>query len=504
MARAQSTPSFIRRLASSGIWALLGRVASIVTVLINYRLICERLGDDVAVYVICAGLAGLGTLVAGAGLSTALLRRFSSQDTAHTALNRKSLLLRVLALSAIAWLLVSASLFLLTAFLPNFFARPISGLVGLIALWVLGRTVLTIIAEALRSVQKFSLSAMYGGLQEGPYVNLSILACLLVYPAGMMDAPKVLAIHAVVTCFVAVLGTAQAFQVIAARDAERSKEGEVATINTGMEESTSAGVKVSASPPTTREIASESMKVLVSQMAIFGIVEFETLLVGKYCTDVEIGAWGAIRRVISVVSGPLLLINAAIPSFVAELYSKGDMRRLEKLLRFSSTIATPPACIAFMLIFLFGKQILGYFDPSFEVGYPSLTILAASNIVFVAAGSAGLTLKMANRQGWATVSTLILAVAYVLVAPVTAQRYGLVGIAVLSSVLVLARNVISTLLVKYFLNLWCVPSLSLEAIADFRQLLQQKRKRAKGKKGLAAQAANAESVATESAVETKA
>jgi len=40
-----------------------------------------------------------------------------------------------------------------------------------------------------------------------------------------------------------------------------------------------------------RSLLSESLMVMISQMSIFGLVEFETLLIGRYCDDSQVGAW---------------------------------------------------------------------------------------------------------------------------------------------------------------------------------------------------------------------
>ena len=69
----------------------------------------------------------------------------------------------------------------------------------------------------------------------------------------------------------------------------------------------------------------------------------------------------SVRRLITVVSAPLLLVNAALPGFIAELHSQGEKIKLEKILQAASTLATPPAIVAFvgLFYFAFGGRVFG-------------------------------------------------------------------------------------------------------------------------------------------------
>ncbi len=298
-------------------------------------------------------------------------------------------------------------------------------------------------------MQVFWLAALSGGQQEGPLVNLFMTLLLLGLGSKVNSIEDVLLMHVVVTWIVA---TAVGFPIYRLLKIPTAATGEV---------------------PDGGQILSESFKVFAAQMSIFGIVELETIYIGRYCTDAEIGAWGAIRRLISFVSAPLLLINAAIPSFIAELYSRNDLRRMEKLLgvlrrhqhrllfRFLITIFPwwPNSST-------FRPQVLDWMGLSSAIG--------RIHIIFVVSGSAGLTLRMTNHQGWATASTMSLAVLYVITAPWVVQQYGIWGAAVLASINIICRNLIATLLVRGALGIWCVPSYRID---DIRQLFQSLKRR---------------------------
>ncbi len=443
--------SLKRRLLSSGFWALAGRLASMGSLLWNYRLVCERLSPaEVSLYVVSLGIAGLGSLICGSGLGSVLLRHLSQKDASGVALDQKRFIGRVFGYSFASWILFAIAFYCLLEWHPAFFRQPIRPLFGLLLFWIGARCFLSLVTETLRAMQVFWLAALSGGQQEGPLVNLFMTLLLLGLGSKVNSIEDVLLMHVVVTWIVA---TAVGFPIYRLLKIPTAATGEV---------------------PDGGQILSESFKVFAAQMSIFGIVELETIYIGRYCTDAEIGAWGAIRRLISFVSAPLLLINAAIPSFIAELYSRNDLRRMEKLLRGAATASAPPSILAFLLLFFLGGPILQLFDPKFLIGWDCLALLAASNIIFVVSGSAGLTLRMTNHQGWATASTMSLAVLYVITAPWVVQQYGIWGAAVLASINIICRNLIATLLVRGALGIWCVPSYRID---DIRQLFQSLKRR---------------------------
>lgn len=436
-----------------------------VSVLLNFRMICKVLPDEqLSLYVVAAGATSLGTLIAGAGLATVMLRRFSPKKADEQQVeDRAGLLKKILTIASVTWAVTAFSLFAVLYVRPNLLGRSMTTVIIWILLWMAARCAITLLTEAFRGIQRFSMAAAFGGLQEGPLVNISMFVLLYAFGSHLAEASSVMMLHVLTTTVISGVGL-----VLVTRSLKRV----VVSPATGGH-----------SLPTTKSLLSESMKVLVSQMAIFGLVEFETLLVGRYCSDVQIGAWGAVRRLIAVVSAPLLLINAAIPTFVAELHQSGERSRLERLLRTASSVATPPAVIAFTAILLFGKTILTSFDPAFESASTCFAMLAAANIIFVAAGSAGLTLRMTNHQGWATASTLVLAGVYVLIAPWVIQHYSLFGAAVLAAAMIVLRNVIATLLVRRFLNIWCIPSFNAKEIREFIKMLKNRRRRSVGSPG---------------------
>ncbi|TWT49645.1 hypothetical protein Pla22_48430 [Rubripirellula amarantea] len=439
--------SFTRQLASSGIWSVVGRVAAIGSVLLNYRLVCETLPEDeLSIYNTVLGIVALAALVCASGLGSVLLRRLSHTRRAgtddsgdhpesETPPPKSALFFQVTVLSFGIWALVSAVFVGILLVDPLFFGWVVAPIAAIIVTWIAARLMLSLITEAARALKHFSLAAIIGGQQEGPAVNLLVLASLLVHGKDVDTAGKAIMLHLIATSIVTVFSMVFMLRVFKQHDRQLSFRFPVAT----------------------SKLFSESSKVLVSQVATRGITDIETILIGKYCSSEMINTWGAIRRLMIAVSAPLQFINAAIPGFIAELHSHRDYKKMERLLRGTCTLATPPAIVAFVGICFFGGWMLAIFDPAFTIGTPSLILLAAANVIFVGAGSAGLALRMTDNQGFATVSTLVIGGLYLAITPWVIEHYQIWGAAVMGTIVIVSRNAIATALVKWRLGIWCTP-----------------------------------------------
>lgn len=423
--------------------------------LVNYRLILDFLPEkEVSLYVVALSISALGTLLCSSGLGSSLLRRFSVigvQGGTAGPLLRQAFFIAVL-----AWGVFSSLLLYVSSTFPSFFNRPIEDVATLLTYWVLGRCVLGLVSEVFRGMQLFGLTALCGGQQEGPLVNLSMTAFLMTYGRQINSARELVFVHLGVTVIFSLLAIGIMLALA------RRLHGRM--VNENM-----VGAKHGLGG-----LLAESSKVLASQFAIFGITEIETILIGRYCTDTDVNSWGIVRRLISVVGAPLLIINASIPSFVAQLYDSGNKEMLQRLLRGAATLSILPALIGFFGIAVFGRVILEWFDEGFGVAANALLLLAAANVVFVGAGSAGVALRMSNHQGWATLSTASLAVGYLLVAPTVISTYGIMGAAVLASALIVVRNLVATVLVKKMVGVICLPHWHPAASVSFIRMLRNR------------------------------
>ncbi len=451
--------SFLNRMLSSGFWSIVGRLTSNFCLLFNYHLICGKLStEELSLYVIVSGLCGLGTLICGGAFAAVTLRHFGSSGVSLATVDRADILRKVLFQSALTCLLAGAASYALLDYRPLLLGRSIDTVAPLAMAWIVARSLCLIIAEAVKGLQQFAVSSMIGGLQEGILVNLALSIVLVAEAGSIQSTFHLLCVHLGLTLVALLTGISWLLT-----RAALSKTAGLQRVGFG-------------------QLAWEAAKILVNEMVGKGLIEYETLLVGRYCDNTSVAAWGAVRRLGQIIKSPLLLINASLPSFIAELYASKDMIRLEKLLRGASTIALPIGLIVLAVFVFFGKQILSLFHPDFTSAYQPLLVMALANVAFIAGGSASLTLTMTNKQGAFTLASTLIAVLYCLAAPRLIFEHGLLGAASAGAALTIVLNVVATLIAKRSVGVWCSPIWrSGEMLVAFRTVGQSFRKRAAGR-----------------------
>lgn len=446
----------------------MGRFGAMGLFIVNYRLACEHLSpEDVSIYVVALGVVSLLSLFAGFGLPSVALRRVTRSVVGGAAVSPLALFARAGAMIGIGTLLVWLVLIGLLHFEAEIFGKPMTPLIVVLCGWIVARTGALLVSEIARGAQRFGLAAMCGGQQGGLLAN-ALLTALLLWPKTFIDDAYALCLSQA-----ACTGVVAAICALFCTKDLRQVPGKPVAKN--VEQVDASGLL------SNRSMLWEGSKVLVAQLSVMGLVEYETLLVGRYCDDTQIAAWGAIRRLISLVGAPLLLINAAIPSFITELHGNGKLGRLEQLLRLVSTISTPPAIAAMIVIGVAGDHILGLFRADLAEYTRPLFWLAIANLFFVGTGSAGLVLRMTDHQAWTTVTSIVLSIGYVFAAPWIIDRYELAGAAALAAALIFLRNGISTLLVRGIIGVWCTPYWTpgplLRSFQDIRSVASNRRRR---------------------------
>lgn len=452
--------SLRRRLFRAASSTALGKLVSTTAVLINYRLLSSYLTDEgVTAYLVVNGLAAIGALVAGLGLGPLVMRRLRSSQMRGEDSHSHATILRGLMLNVPASLVIGGLLWILISTNHSLFQADISQLGLHAAGWLVAMTLCQYLAEALRGYERFSASALISGLNGGVLPNILLTLYLLIAGSSVDRVESVLLVQVLAMVIAAGIGATQLRPL-----ADRDESVEL--------------VHRLDRPERTRalEMLPEGLPILVNQLSVIGVTHFEVLLLGMYAPPEDAAAYGAVRRLMLLVGAPLMLLNASLPTFIVELFTQGKREQLQKLLRSAATAAMIPAAGVLATITLLPTQCLCFFDPDYASAWPALLILAAANLVFVLAGSCGLTLRMTGFERWSMASGLTTGALYLALAPWAAANYSLPGIATATGVLLIVRNVVGLTLVRQLVGVWCVPWISLSKFSDaLRQLLRQPR-----------------------------
>jgi O-antigen/teichoic acid export membrane protein len=173
----------------------------------------------------------------------------------------------------------------------------------------------------------------------------------------------------------------------------------------------------------------------------------------NYVSHSGVGVYSAALRVGQIVVLFLTSVNLMFSPFVADLHSRGEIDRLDRLYKTLTRWTVAATMPAFLLLAVAPASALRIFGGAFAGGETALLILLGGQFVNILTGSSGFVLIMAGRTGWdlvvyAAALTLDLVLAFIL-----CPRYGIEGAAIANACTFAASNLTRLLFVKRFVGI---------------------------------------------------
>ncbi len=169
--------------------------------------------------------------------------------------------------------------------------------------------------------------------------------------------------------------------------------------------------------------------------------ENDLWVLGMFRRPEEVALYGAAARLAAVAAMPLMVVNAVVPPFIAELHGGNRTGELELMLRASASIAlAATACVLAVFLFKGRYALAALYGPYYAGGYWVLIIASVAALPDAATGTCGLALMMTGRGSEVlrislAATTLALALKLML-----ARRYGGIGVALGTTIGFTAQN----------------------------------------------------------------
>lgn len=177
----------------------------------------------------------------------------------------------------------------------------------------------------------------------------------------------------------------------------------------------------------------------------------DVLLIGFFCTEIEIGAYYLVSRLATAISIPLQAVNSILTSKFRQLFQLRKMKDLAKVAQNTANVSFLLAFVPSLVLFILGRFIIGVFDSTYIFAYSSLVVLVISQISISAFGSVLHFLNMANKHSQLMRIQLSTTALNVLLNLVLIPFVGLLGAAASTAfTTVLTYFVAYRLIVKYY------------------------------------------------------
>jgi len=140
---------------------------------------------------------------------------------------------------------------------------------------------------------------------------------------------------------------------------------------------------------------------LFALIAGFSVVNSQASIVilGIFRAPVQVGLYRVAVQVAALASFGLQAVNMVVAPRFADLYARGNLERLQKLVTASARVVLAFNLMLTGLLILLGRSFFPLvFGPEFAASYQPLLILLVGQMVNSAAGSVGLLLNMTGHE----------------------------------------------------------------------------------------------------------
>lgn len=424
-----------RQVAGGAGWSLGGRVAVAALGLVSSAMLARLLPvDQMATFLLVSSLVAFAALLAGAGVSQVSIR-YVAEHLARGEIGsaRRSLLVMLpLGLGCAALgALVSAALSELvgTRLYPTAEVGRGSVLVGA---WVLVMAAQALISDSFRGFSDIRAASLYGG----PLASAVLVGGLLAvrrWSDGVTGADAILLV--VVSAAVSAgLGALSLRRHVRRLDATAAP--------------TICRLRIAS-------VLAVSLPLLLTTSLLVALASADFWVVGASQPGADVAAYGVAARTATLVGIPLLVIHGVTPPMIVGLHARGELDRLQRLLRISATAATLPAALLAVLFILAGGPLLGLvYGVPYRAGALPLAVLSVGQLVSVITGLNGTVLAMLGHQRLMLRITVINAVVTVGALLILVPILGTTAAAVISAGGLSSLNVAMLVAVRRRTGLW--------------------------------------------------
>ena len=364
--------SIRKRLLTGGAWAFAGKILTAISVLAINSLLARLLTPaEMGDYFLTLSLVGFSSIVAQSGLATTIVRLVAESLALGNHCRVRQSIIWVFKITAVSVLVVA----LILAFggggfvSEKVFHSPMMGSVmHIAALWVIMHAFQTINAEIFRGFHDIRLATIFGGLSTSVFAALVFL--ILWLSRGHSDLREVVIISTVAGMSTVLLSGI----LLGKRFVTLPAEKDAITL---------------------KEVLTISWPLWVTSLTLFVLTQADLWVLGLFREQDEVAIYGVAVRLVALIGMPLTIVNAVVQPVISDMYSRGKMVELERIMRTTGTMVAIPAFTVLALFALFGDSILGYIFGEFYRGAGVvLLVLSIGQLINVWAGSCGLALML--------------------------------------------------------------------------------------------------------------
>jgi O-antigen/teichoic acid export membrane protein len=188
----------------------------------------------------------------------------------------------------------------------------------------------------------------------------------------------------------------------------------------------------------------KSSKFIYTTTIFVGLMELDTYFVDRWVSLKDAGIYIVAKKTALIVTFLLLVVNNVITPKLATQIAQNDKVGLQNTLKGSFGLLMVYGTLTTLICFIFAKEILVFFGINSIEGVLILRILLIGQFINIITGPVGNILNTSGNEVVLRNIIVVSSIVFLLMYPIFAPQFGIVGIATITSLRVILFNLIAS------------------------------------------------------------
>lgn len=431
--------------ARSAIWVVIARGWSVLATAGLGIMLRRWFGDNVTACgeaVLLISLVGIASMIASFGLPETMIRLVASRlargesGAVRQLLRRCSLLLLGTSLTTA---IVTATYYYLHGF--ALFDLPGSALLAaVVAAAIIALSWQMVDAAVLRGLHDVKWANLLSGGQSGGPIAVTSLLVLLAVVFSQVPAASVTSTLVAQLLLFALIGTTvitvwRLFHILPP----------------------AVELDAAAEPvPSVLQLLGDALPIALSQVAAFCTLSADLWLTGSFLGIEDVAYYGSAKQLVLLLGVPEQLAMLTIIAIIPDLYARGQLVQLQRVVRQAVTLAALPAIAAAAVLIACPTFVLSsIYGDKYVAGGTVLVVLTLGQLTANVLGPCGYVLLMTGRRWTVLAITLSCGIAAIVLGAAGAYFGGMKGLAIAAASCTAVQIILEWIAARWFVGIWC-------------------------------------------------
>lgn len=404
----------LKALLSGSAVVLMFKILGAFSSYVFFYLLAKNLGaEGVGLFSLCITLLSVLVMLSKLGLDSLIVKQIPEYKAKGVVGAEGKLYKKLLGIVLVFSMLLSTTVYFSAELVATFFQN--TALVSaskIIALAILPSVLLSMNAESLRGLEQMKY---FSYLQNGSIMMLSVLLLLLAYLFNKQGINTPIYVYSIAVCILAFVSLYLLAKKI-------PKQGE------------------RISTPNLKSTLKLALPMLVSG-AVFMIMNWtDVLMLGYYSDEGQVGIYNLCFKLASIITFAQFAINSYAAPRISSYFHAEKHLELKSLISKIAWLNLIIALPFFLVLFIYGGQILPIFGAEFAEGSSVLLFLIIGQLVNALSGPVLYILNMTGKEVVARNIVLAAAVLNLVLNYILIPLYGIEGAAIAATLSMIVWN----------------------------------------------------------------